>query len=119
MGAIVTYIHVCYLELGGFHLRSQHVMSFILPLQLLKKSKAAILCGFLVSTMTAWKTLLFWMRTFPIFGGGHLLGHTTWGDYIFWIIIGNGLWTCIPAAFIYAYGKIILKALNDMKEKTV
>ena len=94
-------------------------MVICLLLQLLKKSKAAILCGFLVSTMTAWKTLLFWIRTFPILGGGHLHAHTTWGDYIFWIAFVNCLWIGVPAAFVYAYGKIILKALYDTKEKTV
>lgn len=48
-----------------------------------------------------------------------MLAHATWGGYLFWIALPSCLWIFVPAAFVYAYGKVILKALYDMKEKAV
>ena len=82
------------------------------------KNRGAVLCGFVVSTMTFWKTLIYMIQYFDLTGGGHLLSHLNWLQYTLFML-PNSLWLVIPLYFILTYGKVLRSGLNNLeKNKT-
>ena len=87
--------------------------------QLLQKNKGAWLCGFAVSTMTFWKTVIYMIQYFEFCAGDHLVQHLTWQQYIGLFMIPNGIWLVFPFYFMLVYGRKLKSGLDhtDLAEK--
>ena len=81
--------------------------------QLLQKNKGAWLCGFAVSTMTFWKTVIYMMQYFDFCAGGHLVQHHTWQQYLGLFMIPNGIWVVLPFYFMLIYGRRLKSGLDS------
>ena len=81
--------------------------------QLLKKNSGAWLCGFLVSTMTFWKTIIYLMQYFEFCAGGHMVAHLDWQQYLGLLLLPNAFWVFLPFYFMLAYGKILRAGLES------
>lgn len=82
----------------------------------MKRRQAAILCGFFVSSLTFWKTILYYLRY--ACHGEHLLAAVVeTEELVLWIVTPGIIWFLIPACFIVSYGRLILAALRNQGNK--
>ena len=75
------------------------------------------MCGFAVSTMTFWKTVIYMIQYFEFCGGGHLVQHLNWQQYLGLFMLPNGIWLVFPFYFMLNYGKKLNSVLNGTEKK--
>jgi len=80
--------------------------------QIFKRSSKAILIGFLVSTFTFWKTLLYCLQYTELCNGSHRLKHIDRATTILMYIMPNGLWLTSCFILMIYYGKKLFIAIE-------
>ena len=73
----------------------------------------ALIIGLVGSTMTVWKTFLYWLQEY--YSGYAMVGHNNWQTLIFLWVIPNGAWLIFPGYLTWAFAQEIYDNLVQQK----
>ena len=82
---------------------------------MLSKHPLGCFVGFLVTTMTFWKTVLYMMQYTNLCNGSHLIEHLDMATLMFGFLIPNLTWIVVPFLLMVYFGRRIVSALLNQK----
>ena len=83
---------------------------------MLSKNPLGCFVGFLVTTMTFWKTVLYMLQYTHLCNGAHLTDHLDIVTLIFAFLIPNCTWIVVPFLLMVYFGRKVVSALKSIEK---